>query len=153
MTRTALPTSSPRIPAVPLVLGGTGLIPFAGLALMLATGSLFGFPRSTIHAALVTYGALIVSFLGGIRWGLALSMRDEAAANREYVLSVVPQLLAWACLALPAEWDLRGLALLVLLLGVADMALVRSGGAPGWFGRLRIGLSAGAGLALLAGSV
>lgn len=152
MTSTALRPAPPRIPTVPLILGGAGLIPFAGLALLLATDSLFGFPRPTIHAALSTYGALIISFLGGIRWGLALSMPDEAPANRNYILSVVPQLLAWAFLALPAPWDLRGLALLVLVLGAADAALVRSGAAPGWFGRLRIGLSAGAGLALLVGS-
>jgi Protein of unknown function (DUF3429) len=153
MTRAPLSSDDHRIPPIPLLLGAAGLIPFAGLALMLATGILFGFERASVHGALATYGALILSFLGGIRWGLALSMGKASAANREFALSVVPQLLAWASLALPAPWDLRALAALVLALGVADLALARQGGAPAWFGRLRLGLTAGAAVALLVGSV
>ncbi|HEY8384071.1 MAG TPA: DUF3429 domain-containing protein [Microvirga sp.] len=138
------------IPTVPLLLGIGGLIPFAGLALMVATGwSPLGWSDAFLRLALASYGALILSFLGGIRWGLAVAMEDQGRARREYLISVVPQLLAWAALALPAPWELRALAALVVALGLLDYGLVCRGDAPTWFGRLRLGLSAGAGLALL----
>jgi len=139
-----------HIPVVPLVLGVAGLIPFVTLAVAEAAGwRLFGWSPAFQHAALATYGALIVSFLGGIRWGLAVGMEDQRAARFEYALSVVPQLLAWVSLAVPAPWDLRALAAIVIGLGFLDYTLVFGGKAPTWFGRLRLGLSAGAGFSLL----
>lgn len=143
-------SDDPPMPLVPLALGAGGLIPFVALAGIEAAGlAPFGLSPDFIHAALATYGALIVSFLGGIRWGLAVGMTDQRAARVEYVLSVVPQLLAWFSLAFPAPWDLRALAGIVIALGFIDYALVRNGKAPAWFGRLRLGLSAGAGFSLL----
>lgn len=129
-----------------LGLGAAGLVPFVGLAAMVLAGrtEVLGVaPRP----ALLLYGAIIASFLGGIRWGLAAA-RDLGV--RDYALSVVPSLLAWAALALPAPWDLRGLGLLVLAWGLVDQDLPRRGVAPSWLGRLRLALSAGAGLSLLA---
>ena len=41
------------------------------------------------------------------------------------------------------------LGLVALALGPIDLELVRSGRAPAWFGRLRLILSTGAGVALL----
>lgn len=139
-----------RIPLVPLALGIAGLIPFVTLALAEAAGwRPFGWSDAFVHAALATYAALIVSFLGGIRWGIAVRLEDQRTAGFEYALSVVPQLLAWLSLAAPAPWDLRALAAVVIALGIVDYGLVFGGKAPLWFGRLRLGLSAGAGLALL----
>jgi hypothetical protein len=128
-------------------LGLSGLIPFIGLsALCLAgTGPVLGIsPR----AALVVYGAVIASFLGGIRWGTAL--REPGPSWRDLTLSVVPSLVAWACLALRAPLDLAGLGLLVLVWGLVDQDMPRRGLAPAWFGRLRLLLSGVAGLSLLA---
>ena len=139
-----------RIPLVPLVLGAAGLIPFVVLAVAEAAGwQFFGWSPAFQHAALAPYGALIVSFLGGIRWGLAVGMEDQREARVEYALSVVPQLLAWVSLAAPDPWDLRALAAIVIGLGFLDYTLVFRGKAPTWFGRLRLGLSAGAGFSLL----
>lgn len=137
---------------MPLLLGAAGLIPFAALALALLTGVDLGYGAPAIQAALATYAAVILSFLGGIRWGLAVAMEDQERARREYAISVVPSLLAWGALALPAEYRLATLCALVIALGLLDYGLVCRNDAPEWFGRLRLGLSAGAGLALAAGA-
>jgi hypothetical protein len=97
--------------------------------------------------ALVTYGALIASFLGGVRWGNAL--KSVEGQTREYITSVIPSLMAWLALATPRPYDLMLLIGLFLALGVSDVGLVLSGGAPRWYGKLRVGLTAIATLSLL----
>ena len=146
--------ANPAIPPVPLGLGAAGLLPFAGLALLVLIGAhdILGWTAGGTRRALLTYGVVIASFLGGIRWGMAVAQPNPTRAARDFVLSVIPSLLAWSTLAFPAPWDLRALGALILILGLVDQDLVASGNAPPWFGRLRLGLSLGAGLALLTAS-
>lgn len=146
-------SSKMRIPTVPLLLGLGGLVPFAGLAALLASGrsEALGLPADTVRAALVAYGALIASFLGGIRWGAALREGDGGAA-RDLILSVAPSLLAWGCFALPSGGRLPALAALIGLWSFVDQDLARRSLAPRWFGRLRAILSTGAALALALGA-
>ena len=134
-------------PKWPPALGYGGLVPFWILALARVTGSHPGLGQAFVTAALATYGATILSFLGGIRWGIFVARPD--ATGRDLLVSVVPQLLGWAALALADPWRLVVLALLILGLGPLDRGLVRRGLAPDWFGRLRMRLSLGAGAALL----
>ncbi len=137
------------IPIAPLALGLAGLIPFWGLAVALLLRGAFGIQPSALDGALATYAAIIISFLGGIRWGLAVNAKDSEG---DYVVAVVPSLVAWALLAVPEPWRLIGLAVTALALGPIDLGLVRSGLAPRWFGRLRLILSTGAGVALMLGA-
>lgn len=141
------------VPTAPLVLGAAGLIPFVALTLVIVLG--WGPPASwrpdAFGTALATYGAIIASFLGGIRWGLAL--HEPERGTRDYVSSIVPSLLAWTALMLPRPLDLAGIGLVVLAWGFVDADLVRRGLAPAWFGRLRLLLSATAGAALLIAAV
>ncbi len=139
-----------RIPPAPLVLGLGGLIPFWALALGVLTGGGAGFGPARLALALAAYGAVIISFLGGIRWGFAVR---EGDAGLQYAIAVVPSLLAWAALAAPSPWRLALLGVLVIVMWPADRALVRAGFAPAWFGRLRMILSLGAGAALLVGAL
>lgn len=136
------------IPTSALVLGVAGLIPFLGFAFLSLSGSDGGLGNVGLspRTILSTYGAVIASFLGGIRWGAAAS---GGAGGRDYVVAILPSLVAWAALALPAPWDLRVLGLLVLAWGVVDLDLVRRCLVPTWLGRLRLGLSVVAGCALL----
>lgn len=139
------------IPPAPLALGLAGLIPFWALALAIASHADFGLAPGLLDLALATYAAIILSFLGGIRWGLAVAAgRSEA---RDYAIAVVPSLVGWALLAAPEPWRLAGLGFVLLALGPLDLGLVRSGLAPAWFGRLRLILSTGAGVALLLGAL
>ena len=138
------------IPLPPLALGLAGLIPFWVLAIGLALHGAFGLDPAGLDVALATYAAIIVSFLGGIRWGLAARSDGESA---NYAISVVPSLVAWGLLAAPEPWRLAGLGIVALALGPIDAGLVKQGLAPPWLGRLRVILSSGAGVALLLGAV
>ncbi len=131
-----------------VVLGLAGLIPFLGFAALAVSGNDGGLgtlglsPRTILSA----YGAVIASFLGGIRWGAAAARN---AGSGDYLLAIVPSLIAWAALAAPAPWDLRILGVLVLAWGLIDQDLPRRGLVPRWLGRLRLVLSGVAGAALL----
>ena len=60
-------------------LGGAGVLPFAALAGL----AFVQVPASfDVTLAFLAYSALILSFLGGVRWGRALASGGGAAANR-----------------------------------------------------------------------
>ena len=134
-------TEQQPIPISALVLGVAGLIPFVGLAgfLILAPNTA-GFGSRAFHMALVTYSALIASFLGGVRWGNALSRPERQTS--EFMIAVLPSLVAWLGLATPRPYDLMMLIGVFLALGISDVGLTLSGGAPRWYGQLRVGLTA-----------
>ncbi len=140
---------SRAIPATPFLLGFAGLIPFWGLALGLHVAPVAGIESSFLDLALATYGAVILSFLGGIRWGLATQQADQGRLAPHYAIAVLPSLAAWAALALPEPWRLAVLGLLILALGPIDASFARFGLAPPWYARLRWILSLGAGIALV----
>lgn len=143
--------TDPRaVPQVPLVLGVAGLVPFFGLGLLVAMGATGtpGFSGIAPGTALLVYAALILSFLGGVRWGVAVSMEDQGRARREYVISVVPTLVAWATLAMSLSAGLWTMTVLMVALALFDYGLTCRNEAPEWYGRLRLGLGAGTALAL-----
>lgn len=145
-------TSSSTIPASALVLGLAGLVPFAAGALALWAPLPLLAAESGLRL-LVVYGAIILSFLGGIRWGTAIGPYDAGRQAREFGLSVLGSLAGLAAVFLP---PLAGLTLLVagfLLQALWDVTSVESGRLPMWFGRLRMILTAGAVIALIAGLV
>ena len=136
------------VPMGAVILGVAGLIPFLGFAALSVAGNDGGLgtqglsPRTILSA----YGAVIASVLGGIRWGAAAARN---AGSGDYLLAIVPSLVAWAALAAPAPWDLRILGVLVLAWGLVDQDMPRRGIVPRWLGRLRLVLSGVAGAALL----
>jgi hypothetical protein len=136
------------VPPVALILGIAGLIPFLGFALLAYSGTDGGLGTIGLSPRLVlsTYGAVIASFLGGIRWGAAAARNSGGA---DYAIAILPSLIAWAALAAPAPWDLRILGVLVLAWGLVDQDLPRRGLVPVWLGRLRLALSGVAGASLL----
>lgn len=102
-------------------LGVGGLLPFllgaAGLwALSLEWAGLAA-------TALLTYAAVIVSFLGGIHWGLA--MRQQRAPRGWLIWGVLPSLLAWAGLLLNSAWGLLLMAASLIVCYVVDCQIYR----------------------------
>ena len=89
-------------------LGYAGLLPFVGLA----SAALWLGPLESmrIAAALLAYGASIVSFLGAIHWGLAMrngTSPNSSTDSKLLLWGVVPSLLAWVALMLgtaPGLW-------------------------------------------------
>jgi hypothetical protein len=98
-------------------------------------------PRSTGPALylLLTYGAVILSFMGGVQWGLAVA--SGGSDLRRYGISVVPALLAWLGLYLGALNGLLVVAAAFAALLAYDLWTVRRGEAPAWYGRLRVRLT------------
>jgi hypothetical protein len=86
---------SRAIPAPARTLGFAGLIPFAVGALAVAFAPEI---KPEAAAALLLYGALILSFLGGVRWGFAV-IEGANAGWTVYGVSVVPPLVAWVAAA------------------------------------------------------
>ena len=143
------------IPASAAALGFSGLIPFLVPAIGLwVVGSSYQFELAT---ALVAYGAVILSFLGGIRWGEAITRNSLLPGWAALILSVIPSLIGWLALLLHFMVN-QTLALILLAVGfivqyLLDRRATDKGELPPWFGRLRLYLSCGAVLSLMIGTV
>jgi hypothetical protein len=134
------------MPSLTLVYGLLGLVPF-----LVPPVAGFLFPAIKNDAALVlaVYGGLILSFLGGARFGFAHARTPLAAATVS--ISMLPTIAGLALLAapVPATPRLLGLAVALALHWLWD---VRSGDLPRWYPRLRTILTTGAVAGLLAGA-
>jgi hypothetical protein len=147
------PTSSPSAALPFRLLGYAGLLPFAAAAGL----ALLGPPswRGPALAALAAYGAVILSFLGAVHWGLALRApaAEAPAAWPRYGLGVLPALVAWVSLLLPARPGLALLAVSVLAVAALETAAARRGFVPRGYLELRWHLSLGAGACLALGAL
>jgi hypothetical protein len=99
------------LPPGAAALGYAGLLPFAAAAL--GTALLDGAARDFAARALLAYGAVILSFLGAVHWGLVLRAGAHGRM-RPLVVGVLPSLAAWCALLLAVR---HGLALLVVAFG------------------------------------
>ena len=126
-------------------LGAAGLIPFVGGALALWGGA-------AVAPALSAYAATIVSFLGGIHWGLAAR---RGGADALLAWGVMPSLVAWVALLLPLPWALAVHAMALIACYAVDRRVFPREGLSAWLPlRLRLtivaALSCAAGAAALA---
>jgi len=127
---------APIIPSAPFWLGAGGILPFAGATLI------FLFARTPEQRqfglqAFCVYSAVILSFLGGIRWGAAL----PAPSSRLLFRAIMPSLIAAGCLLLPPNYAVPLLGASFLMLGWSDSTHVEHALWPRWFKRLRLILS------------
>ena len=141
------PTSqNASFPNIPSFLGWAGLVPF-GLA---AVGTHSGVDALVLYGFLggTAYGAVILSFLGAVHWGLA--MRDDRSPYW-YLWSITPALFGFASL-LVFDVEMRVLALIPLFVLVwsVDRQAGNRGLIPNWYMRLRSKLTAGALICLAA---
>ena len=98
-------------------LGYAGLIPFVVLAFFMWIVTPEAHPFVAI--ALSAYGATIASFLGGIHWGIGLRP-GTADAFWHVGWGIVPSLLAWVAVVMPAYAGLPLVALLLVGCCVVD---------------------------------
>ena len=140
-----------KIPLPAVWLGGLGLLPF----LLCSGGAIFtnGALKAFSQSALIGYGAVILSFLGGIHWGLAIHEDQHAGDKtlRQLVMSVLPALVAWPCLLLPPIAGCAVLAGAFIAMLIIDIEASKSGAAPSWYPRLRWPLSVVAAVLLVVG--
>ncbi len=127
-------------PAVIAWLGYGGLLPFVGTALLcwFEPGHRFFWLDM-----LLGYGAVILSFVGALHWGVAMVHPDTVGRpmNGMYAWSVMPSLLGWvALLVAPAA----GVTLLIagfLAQYRQDLRLARVLPLPAWYLPLRLRLT------------
>lgn len=130
------PDDDDAIPRSARILGFSGLLPFIGLTLLMHLSpepELKGF----IGRSLISYAAVILSFLGGSRWGLALRAMDGARQTLHLVLAVLPPLCAWILLTARLDTAIASFAVLFAALGLLDAISMNALLAPPWYGRLR----------------
>ena len=131
---------------MPSSLGWAGLVPF-GLA---ALGTHSGIDALVSYGFLggTAYGAVILSFLGAVHWGLAMQ------ADRSpywYVWSITPALFGFASLLLlDVEMRVATLIPLFALAWFVDRKAANHDLIPNWYIQLRFKLTAGAVISLTA---
>lgn len=123
-------------------LGYAGLIPFVLGALLV------WLVREDAHPYVVeglsAYAAMVLSFLGAIHWGLG--MRQTVPSPTPFIWGVVPALLAWIAVIMPAYAGLVVHGVMLLVCYAVDRRSYPALGASAWL-TLRFRLSVGAALA------
>ena len=149
MTRIATHPAAYQAPlsTTALRLGHLGLAPFVFGALLVWLVNPEAHPYATL--ALSTYAGVIVSFLGALHWGLA--MRLSAPPASLFVWGVVPSLVAWVAVMMPASAGLVLHGLMLLLCYAVDRKVYPAQGQARWL-TLRFRLSTVAALSCFTGA-
>lgn len=149
MSFASLPAALPRSVAW---LGYGGLLPFLGLAFACR----IDFHHGPVWSeALLAYGAVILAFVGALHWAFAMSLDelDESRRTAWFAWSVVPALVAWPAMLLPADYAVPLLVAGFLAHYLQDRRLAARAGLPGWYLPLRLRLTAVACLCLIGARV
>ena len=120
----------------------SGFLPFLVLSVGLLLSGQNGVWYPLLADGFKTWSAIILSFLGGIRWGMALrdSPMSRSSLSR-LVFSVVASIIGWISLFLPDALCLMVLLVAFCAQGAWDSFSIHAGQAPAWFARLRITLT------------
>ena len=128
-------------------LGYAGALPFLGLGIVILAPDMdiaLLAQYLDVEFVLLSYGAIILSFLGGLHWGRAIMMPADTqviSAPTALLWSVSLSLIGWFALLLPVS-----IAAILLLAGflvalLADLIWLARGYWPFWMRRLRLHLS------------
>jgi len=120
----------------------SGTLPFIyGALYSLGIAPLANLLTFDVMQAMLVYAAIILSFLAGIHWGLALNKIDQAAdrlAYRLVLMSNVMALWAWLMLLWPSgSFSFWGLAFGFGLMLILDWRWLELNINQAWFWRLR----------------
>ncbi len=133
-----------HIPSPAFWLGWAGVLPFAALSALtlIESGATTGIGQGAILQALITYGMIILSFMGGVQWGLEMTRGDGKSPDAiGFAASVVPALVAFGASFVNPMAALVILAVGFVLLLAYDLRRIRAGIGPGWYAGLRFQLS------------
>lgn len=135
------------VPMLVKVLGFGGALPFWACSPTVAASLPFLNaldPAIISHAGVlqIGYGATIISFLGGVHWGLAMtSLTPLKMTGQRYMWSVLPCLMAWPTVAMPLPQAASIQAALLGVLYMVDRGWAGRGGLPPWYMSLRLPLT------------
>jgi len=112
-----------------------GLVPFvAGLVVTLMPAAL-PLAQVVFERAMIGYGALILGFLGGVRWGIRL--QGGAGSDLTFVVAILGSILGFLTLLMPYTFGLVALTFGFAAQGAWDVWSGQSGGVPQIYARLR----------------
>ncbi|KAI0596931.1 hypothetical protein F4775DRAFT_562538 [Biscogniauxia sp. FL1348] len=105
----------------------------------------------TIEPLQLGYGAIIISFLGAIHWGLEYAEKAPSSARTRfrYGMGVLAPVLAWPTLLMPVEFALTSQFAAFVALYFADSRATVRGWTPPWYSTYRFVLTAVVGLAIV----
>jgi uncharacterized membrane protein len=127
-------------PRSPLLLGYSGLIPIVIPTILLFVD----IQRWHIWLhLLLSYAAIILSFIGALHWAYAMTLSQLTPAQRRntFVWSVIPALVAWVALSLNPFYALLLMAVFFVLAFVRDYGLAKLVELPRWYMPLRLHLT------------
>ena len=136
-------------PPLASLMGFGGLIPFFVCAGVAHSGVA---PWAGLVLIIIgIYGAVILSFVGAVHWGLAM---QGDRTQRWFIWSVMPALYAWPPIVfLDSRTALLALVPGFLMCWSVDRRAAAAGLIPAWYMRLRHMLTLGAAIALAAASL
>ncbi|KAH7923537.1 hypothetical protein BV22DRAFT_1015179 [Leucogyrophana mollusca] len=146
------------VPTPYLVMGLAGGLPYvassattvylAHQAGMAAMGTITNIDPGVAHTILdqalnfqVTYGAVLLSFLGALHWGMEFSAMGGNKGYPRLLLGVSPAILAWSTIALQPTSALLCQWLGFTALWYADNRATAAGWTPKWYSQYRFYLS------------
>jgi hypothetical protein len=141
------PPADRPLPESALRLANAGLVPFVlGAALVWLVDE-----RAHYYAtlALAVFAALVVSFLGGIHWGIGF-MHDDPPSML-FAWGVLPSLVAWVAVMMPASAGLVVDGVMLVACYLVDRKIYPAVGLSRWL-TLRFRLSAVAALSCFLGA-
>ncbi|MDJ0921607.1 MAG: DUF3429 domain-containing protein [Henriciella sp.] len=139
-----------KTPQAPLALTTAGMIPFVAAAgVMWVERDNVGL-LNTAALWMIVYGAVILSFLGGVRWGVEMARRDKPRFG-ELGLAILGALVGWGLVLAFFRWNHAAVfpgmaAALLFYFGIDRM----SGEMPMWYRKLRVWPTGAAVLSLVA---
>ncbi|KAI2601997.1 hypothetical protein GGR54DRAFT_626092 [Hypoxylon sp. NC1633] len=106
---------------------------------------------SIIEPIQLGYGAVIISFLGAIHWGLeyAEKVPNPERTRFRYGLGVLASVVAWPTLLMPMDFALTSQFAAFVMLYFADARATVRAWAPSWYGTYRFVLTAVVGAAIV----
>jgi len=148
-----------EVPKEPLYIGAAGVLPYAATSLSTvylaydinhfeATGSGLLFTPETAHQLLdlvtpiqIGYGAVIISVLGAIHWGLEYAGFGGHHSYNRYMYGVIAPAVAWPTIFMPVEYALITQFVAFNFLYFADARATVRGWCPPWYSTYRFVLT------------
>ncbi|PBP18231.1 hypothetical protein BUE80_DR011048 [Diplocarpon rosae] len=147
------------VPKEPLYIGAAGVLPYAATSMSTVflafdinhahtygTGYLFS--PETAHQLLdlvtpiqIGYGAVIISFLGAIHWGMEYAGFGGYHSYRRYMYGVIAPAVAWPTMFMPVEYALITQFFAFNFLYFADARATSRGWFPEWYAIYRFVLT------------
>lgn len=92
---------------------------------------------------LITYAAVILSFVGALHWSFAMLMHELPIGKQRstFLWSIVPSLVAWIALSIPRFYGFLVLAAFFAIALIRDRQLSSAVELPSWYIPLRSYLS------------